>query len=317
MNTKLKKEKIDIIKYQEFLNQSTFKHLLNCYMDYSNKNYLSSVIWGSIFLESFLNQLLNQLNIIRESREDLWEQTKKLEVYANNNNDNRIEIPDDIIKRCHEIRMIRNRLVHSTGLPKSTLPQDSDSVWNSVFVIVNWYIELSLNKITEKPLEEEDKKRILVFISTIKPHQAQQIYFLEMLKKELIKMGIQPIQLQPSKYDKKDPIGKVRDTIKKCKGFIALGLERTHSYLLRDKEGSDDEKERYHRRYTSSWLHLEAGLAHGLGLDIFVICEKKICNDGIFDRDWNSYTVIELNSLDENSSELKEFLNHIQLWVQS
>ena len=98
---------------------------------------------------------------------------------------------------------------------------------------------------------------------------------------------------------------------------IVVGLERSHSYFLRDKEGTDDQREETHRKYTSGWLHLEAGLAHALGLDVFVICESGICSDGIFDRSWNSYVVAELATLEEESRELRDFLDHLAAWAKS
>jgi hypothetical protein len=89
----------------------------------------------------------------------------------------------------------------------------------------------------------------------------------------------------------------VKKRIEICKGLIVLGLERSHAYLVRDREGSMEPKDRTHRRYASGWLHLEAGIAHSLDLPIFVMCERGIASDGIFDREWNSYAVMEFDVL--------------------
>ena len=35
-------------------------------------------------------------------------------------------------------------------------------------------------------------------------------------------------------------------------------------------------------------------MAIGMGKDIFVLCQKNLYGDGIFDGNWNSYTSVEL-----------------------
>lgn len=67
---------------------------------------------------------------------------------------------------------------------------------------------------------------------------------------------------------------KVRRYIEGCHGIIVLGLERSHAYFYRDKEGSEKELEATHRRYSSAWLQLETGMAIGMGKDVFVLCRK-------------------------------------------
>ena len=46
----------------------------------------------------------------------------------------------------------------------------------------------------------------------------------------------------------------------------------------------------------TGWLHLESGMAIALKKPIFVLCQKDIHSDGIFDRAWNTYLPIEIES---------------------
>lgn len=102
---------------------------------------------------------------------------------------------------------------------------------------------------------------------------------------------------------------KARKLIEGCHGIIVLGLERSHTYFYRDKEGSEKESENVHRRYSSAWLQLETGMAIGMGKDVFVLCQENLYGDGIFDRDWNSYIPVQLKvPLDINDPKLKEIL---------
>lgn len=88
-------------------------------------------------------------------------------------------------------------------------------------------------------------------------------------------------------------MNKVKSVIETCNAIVVIGLERSHVYYLRDKEGS--EKEDMHSRYTSAWLQLESGIAIGMGKEVFVLCQKDLYGGGIFDRDWNTFVPMELN----------------------
>ena len=134
-----------------------------------------------------------------------------------------------------------------------------------------------------------------IFISTITPHNFEQNEFIEGFCNRLREIGVNPVRCFLTDFDKRDPMNKVKNIIEGCHAIIAIGLERSHVYFLRDKEGSKTEKEDMHRRYTSDWLQLETGMAIGMGKKVFVLCQKNLYSGGIFDRDWNTFVPIELN----------------------
>jgi len=160
---------------------------------------------------------------------------------------------------------------------------------------------------------------IPVFISTIvpAPDNEKQIEFLNILYGCLEEIGIMPITVELTEWDKKDPLKKIRGTIQLCQGVIMVGLEKTHVYFSRDKEGTDSQTEETHRKYTSGWLHMEAGLANALGKKVFVICQGDLCSDGIFDRNWNTYPVTQLSSLNRCLPEFQDFIDHIRDWAET
>lgn len=153
------------------------------------------------------------------------------------------------------------------------------------------------------------------FVSTVTPHIDKQVRFIEAFSRRLYSMGIEPCFQKKPNYGKLDPISNVQRQIEACDLVIILGLERSHVYYLKDKENSQQEEESVHRKYTSSWLHLEAGLAHALGKEIFVLCNPDICSDGIFDREWYSYKVREIPELDAMSDEMNEFFEDLKEWL--
>ena len=303
-------------KYRPCLSEMVFQHLKNCALSHSEKQYFASAVWGAVFLEAFLSDLATDLGLSRASQDDLNGRIQQIQQYSKNHSPAQPDLPDEIVKRCHDIRNTRNRLVHDCGLAKTTLTQDAEFIIAGLEVILDWYRTVRPEKaLLATQAEPENVEGIPVFISTITPHSPRQDYFLDMLISRLKTIGLRPVRHLPTIYDRKDPIGAVRDKIKTCKAMIVIGLERSHAYFLRDKEGADGEREEMHRKYTSGWLHLEAGLANALGLEVFVLSQKDICSDGIFDRAWNSYAVAELTTLEEDSSELTKFLDHLAAWA--
>ncbi|MCM1992789.1 hypothetical protein [Oceanirhabdus seepicola] len=311
---------MNINDYRDYLQETSFYHLKNCMLSHENKEYFSCAIWGAVFIESFLNQLSYDLDISNSKSYDLNGSIQRLNQYNKNHSATFPSIPNEIIQRCDNIRSTRNRLVHHTGLPKTTLVEDAKFITAGIEVILNWYKTFSTpkhEKINEQIIEKPDNK-VPVFLSTITPHTPEQEYFIQTIIYKLESIGIKIVRANLTVYDKHDPIGKIRELMSQCKGAVILGLEKSHAYFLREKEGTSHETEEVHRKYTSGWLHLEGGLANALGLKVFVLCQHDVCSDGIFDRVWNTYTVADINTpLDEDSQELNLFLDHVKSWTNS
>ena len=159
-------------------------------------------------------------------------------------------------------------------------------------------------------------KRVRAFVSTVTPHADVQVRFVEAFSRRLFTLGVEPVFLKQISYDKKDPLERVASQIASCDLVIVLGLERSHAYYLKDKELSKHESEDVHRKYTSSWLHLEAGLAYALGKQIFVLCSSDICSDGIFDRAYNTYSVHEFTEHSAFSDALDGFFATVEEWLR-
>ena len=288
-------------KYQPYFQEAIRDYLCQCDISLEEGQYFASAIWGAVFVEAFLTELLISLQVTIPAQVELNELIQRLRQYSKNPPASPMAIPDEIIKRCDDIRNTRNRLVHSTGLPKKTIEEDARYICAGIHVILEWY------KNTHQPLlhdQHETKVKYSgprVFISANTPDNARQANFLEKLLSRLISLGIEPVRMHPNQFDKRDPIGRIKELISTCQGILVIGLERTHSYFLRDREGTGKQQEDVHRKYPSGWLHLEAGIASALGLDVFILCQADLCNDGIFDRNWNSYVVTEIESLDEKS----------------
>ena len=309
---------LQISRFEQYLKPVTYGHLRESCFALDERQYLASVIWAAVFAEAFLGDLLDQLQFSRSSgRDDFNGRIQRLEAAARKPAEDSVPVPDDIVKRFHEIRNVRNRLVHDTGLSKGSLTHEAQLVTSHVDAVLQWYADSGVATVVTPPDDPPPGKQDLipVFLSKSVPHTLRQQHFLEVFKLRLRSTGIEPQEVLPASYLQRDPLGATREAIERTHAMIVVGLERSHAYFLREKEGGEHELEVTHRKYPSGWLHLEAGIANALGKPVFVICEEEICNDGIFDRKWNSYDVYELKDLDEDASELTHFLGVIGDWA--
>lgn len=309
----MKQNLLEYQKYKHFLNDITLSHLKNCIIAYDNNEYLSTSIWASVVLEALFEEYLSLFNIDTGLKVELSEYIAKIRQLKSNK---KIILPDEIIKRMDIIRSLRNGLVHNTQMDKTSIDKDGGLIYSSLIQVLDWYISIPESRKCKVEENQHSKTtKVKMFLSTITPHNKLQELFIDGLIDKLNIIGIEVVRAVMDEYDKKDPIGKISETMSSCKGCIVLGMERSHAYYLIEKEGAFESAEIIHRKYTSGWLHVEAGIASALKKDIFVLCQKDIYGDGIFDRYWNTYPVKEFSELDANSTEFDLFYKKVQEWL--
>lgn len=317
----------EIIKKKDYFQDITWIHLSNCLKAFENRELLSASIWSAVFVESMLKDVLSVLLSVNVSTEEISSLIARLRNTLNNGS-SKFELSaadatviEDIMRRADEIRLKRNRLVHDTGMENNYLDSDADDIYKNVNSIIERYIKTKVSKaiyrknkeIAEETSHDQNEPSFPMFISTITPHTFEQSEFIEEFCNKLKSIGIKPVRCVMTDFDRRNPMEKVRRCIESCHGIIVLGLERSHAYFYRDKEGSENESEAMHRRYSSAWLQLETGMAIGMGKEVFVLCQKNLYSDGIFDRNWNSYTPVELEMpLDINDPKIKETLRVLE-----
>ena len=295
-----------IVKQRDCFKEITWRHLSNCLKSFEDREYLSAAIWSAVFVESVLKDYLRDFGEKSKDRDELDSLIKRVANHLRNAShisDADKDMINDILRRAEEIRSKRNRLVHDTGVENRGLETDVSDMYNNVMQIINNYLDTQISrsicaensKIVDVKETEGSEPDFPIFISTITPHNFEQTEFIEGFCNRLREIGVTPVRCTLTDFDKRDPMNKVKRVIETCNAIVVIGLERSHVYYLRDKEGSEKEKEDMHRRYTSAWLQLESGIAIGMGKEVFVLCQKDLYGGGIFDRDWNTYVPMELN----------------------
>lgn len=295
-----------IVKKRDCFKEITWRHLSNCLKSFEDREYLSAAIWSAVFVESVLKDYLRDFGEKSKDRDELDSLIKRVANHLRNAShisDADKDMINDILRRAEEIRSKRNRLVHDTGVENRGLETDVSDMYNNVMQIINNYLDTQISrsicadnsKIVDVKENEGSEPDFPIFISTITPHNFEQTEFIEGFCNRLREIGVTPVRCTLTDFDKRDPMNKVKSVIETCNAIVVIGLERSHVYYLRDKEGSEKEKEDMHRRYTSAWLQLESGIAIGMGKEVFVLCQKDLYGGGIFDRDWNTFVPMELN----------------------
>lgn len=295
-----------IVKKRGCFKEITWRHLSNCLKCFEDREYLSAAIWSAVFVESVLKDYLRDFGEKSKDRDELDSLIKRVANHLRNTahiSDVDKDIINDILRRAEEIRSKRNRLVHDTGVENRGLETDVSDMYNNVMQIINNYLDTQISrsicsensKIVDAKESEGSEPDFPIFISTITPHNFEQTEFIEGFCNRLREIGVRPVRCTLTDFDKRDPMNKVKSVIETCDAMVVIGLERSHVYYLRDKEGSEKEKEDMHRRYTSAWLQLESGIAIGMGKEVFILCQKDLYGGGIFDRDWNTFVPMELN----------------------
>lgn len=300
-----------ITQARESFNDILFDPLQNHIVHYNKNDFYASAIWGAVFFEAFLVKLAedNGIDVQEQSLNNIISKLKSKPKY----------LPDGLMKHLDAIRMIRNGLVHHTDTRKTTtIKVDADTIYDKLQSLLQWYfINNPHTKNNQIAIEETNQKMVNVFVSTISPHTIEQVFFQQTFFYKLRKEGINPVRVVFDDFDKKDPLAKVQAVIQSCAATIVLGLERSHAYFLRSREGSPKEKEETHIIHSSGWLHIEAGISYALGHKVFVLCESKIVSDGIFDRDWNSFPVVALEEMDPENPKITDFIKHVSRAVKT
>lgn len=317
----------DILTCKDRFRDITWTHLSKCIKVFEKGELLSASIWACVFVESILKDILGILLEQNFSDDDLG---ALLNAMSGMLKRGAAKIPlspaetaalSDVMRRSDEIRQKRNRLVHDTGLENVSLDSDAFDIYKNIELIVDRYVSTSVSEIIRREKEAvavPDQPKAVeptfpMFLSTITPHTFEQSEFIESFCSRLRSIGIKPVRCLLTDFDRRKPMEKVRRYIKDCHGIIVLGLERSHSYYFKDKEGSEKESESVHRRYSSAWLQLETGMAVGMEKEVFVLCQKNLYSDGIFDRNWNSYTPVELDlPLNINDPKITEMLQVLE-----
>ncbi len=270
--------------YRRVLERPTAESFDNHVVALEGEEWLPAGVWGGVFLEAFLQESQTALGLTLASQSDLGAAISRLRGVQS------LPHGRDILDACDAVRLARNNLVHARARLRSAAQMHAQTIAGHLEHILSlalpWFKDVRPRE-TPKP-DELPKPIARVFVSTITPHTRIQENFLRDLRSLLARRGLDPVPLSTDEWDRRDPMRPVLEAVRACDACLCVGLERSHAYFLREREGGPKMREMTHGYFSSGWLNMEAGAAFALGKPVIVICQSHIMSDGIFDRDWNS-----------------------------
>jgi hypothetical protein len=167
--------------FRACLSAHTFSYLRESCQALAEGQHFASAIWGAVFLEALLDDLADLLKLSSPGQQDLNGRISQLRGVSQARGAGLPRaVPDEIVKRCEDIRNTRNRLVHHTGAAKVTLAEDARFINAGLQVILEFYQRVAPRREPEvKPGAAPGRPAVRVFVSTPTPHSPSQEYFVD------------------------------------------------------------------------------------------------------------------------------------------
>lgn len=129
-----------------------------------------------------------------------------------------------------------------------------------------------------------------VFLSRPTWIAAQYEEGLEQFLSSIEELGYEPRTLGTTEFAIGNPLDKVIEMMKNCKGVITLGYPQIFS-----EKGAIKDIPKNDMHFCTEWNHVEAAIGHALGLPVFIIYHNKIEKRGVFAPNAFPATPYELN----------------------
>ena len=139
--------------------------------------------------------------------------------------------------------------------------------------------------------------------------------FLSGIENKLKSHNLNPVNLGKSNWSYRAPMLPIKKIITTCKAAIIVGLERSHSYIGYDREGSFSCSEYTHKFQSTPWIHIEAGMAYQMGIPLLILKEKKLHSEGILDPLVSEFFVFEFVLENVYTSLSSELISVIESWI--
>jgi hypothetical protein len=152
------------------------------------------------------------------------------------------------------------------------------------------------------------------FLSVGRVATPEQKAFLERLEAKLRNRDIEPRTIGRNSFTAGQPLEKIKEEMRQCRGLIALAFERTRfppggrEFRLPPQA----ELELPEERYATPWHHIEIAIATFLGLPIFVVVQNGIREEGLLEDKYGWYVYRTQLTIDD--LETDEFNGILDDW---
>jgi HEPN domain-containing protein len=269
-------------------------------------NHTEAVVEAARSLELMIKRVLKEWEIPPDSRATLGQLIGGLR--------KRVPEKDPLLERLGEFNSIRNR-IHDKDARPSKLGEvfegDSLHCLNSLALIVEWCREVLGH-------DQADTASDLfpIFLSVGGPHRLEQAQFLQNLRSEMRRLGVQLRWLTQDDYSPDRPFDQLVETMKECAAALVVGLERSHAYTVFERERSERQKIHLDQYIPTAWNQIEGAMASAMGLPLLILCENRLAREGIFEANNHRHQIREFYLATEARGLSEALRGFVTGWVQ-
>lgn len=144
------------------------------------------------------------------------------------------------------------------------------------------------HKEVDSHYEITDSGNLRVFVSKLGIMSPQQKYRYDNIVINLSQKGYLLETIDRRDYLNTSQLTDVNTHLEKCDGIVIFAFEYLRveqGSIHKDVESKDNQTiEKEAKVFASPWLHIEAALANGMQMPCFIIYDKDLCQDGMFDK---------------------------------
>ena len=127
--------------------------------------------------------------------------------------------------------------------------------------------------------------------------------------------GVDLVNLATAEYSIEKPLPQISELMKTCDGALVIGWERVHGYTMFERESSSQEKLHQNIHIATPWNHIEGSMAATLGLPLFILKERRLHAEGIFEASSHDYKIESFDLPSEATALSRGLMKQILGWV--
>lgn len=151
-----------------------------------------------------------------------------------------------------------------------------------------------------------------IFVSVGTGLSPEQEAFVSAVEDRLKAVGLNPCSIGRNLFSTDTPLRAVIALMDRCAGAVVIALERYYFPEGIERRGSDRVQPLGETAFPTSWNQIEASMAYGRGLPLFVLVDGKVRCDGLLEKgnDW----FVQVLAVDPAALNSSEFVGRLNDW---
>jgi hypothetical protein len=283
---------------------------------HEKRRYATAVNRGGVFLEALVKKMLTEWSQPIDPQSTFG---KLIGLVRKSG-----RATDGLCNRLDEANKIRNRSAHDSSDPTDRIAASpEDEMMEELTAGDSLHLLTVLASVTMwhsskmHPVPQSREGALPIFLSVGGPHRLDQQLFLRWLRIEMNHLGVELHSLESPAYSQTSSFAQIVEIMGGCRAALVVGMDRSHSYAVFDREASGQENKQSERFTSTSWSHIEGSIAFALKLPLVVLRESRVHEEGIFEAKNHRHELKEFELQVESKGLSEELRSYLATWVQS